>query len=737
MNFIFAGCRSTNQTLQKKFKYNTNYFIGLQKLGENDIAQAEKNFSVAAKKGSGYCSRYSKIELIKLKNQRERIERWQDFIQEYQDEEAFLLAARDLFSCGEFSKIIQFTENLDLKNADNELVSLRLKSMHEKNDSRIKEEIFTWFTERDISSEHLIFFRLFNINEIFADGKTDFSAETEISEDGKGIFSGQNFYSKLINFRILVYRRIYTEAFSIAGQILSYADSYTEKNLSFAEKSENSGEAENPKIPKLVYSDIGKAFLYANRNYLQNAQVLDKAINAAEKSAEKHSELFYLNFYAARLYDTEGEFITRAENRYKSAMKNADALGDNDKFDNALWYFLRLKLKRNTNNGTDAVIENCKIWRNAEYFDDLLDLISNLLLTEGKWNDFYKVYKAIDGFASDYMTARFAYIYARLLQENLASVPYEANSKDSKKHKSEFETEAFRRALNSGGDYYYQILSINQLGLSERETEKQLCKTVLHKKGTEIDTEAEILLSGYAAFGFPEKIYPEFLKLTSNGSNLSMDSMISLSSFLKDCGEKKNEFYPQSLRIASKALKGADRKINRDELKLFFPKDYSSLIEENCEKYQIPHEIMYALVRSESFFDSTIKSSADAAGLTQLMMPTANDVARKLKTSDFDLNNPETNIEFGSFYVSELYGRLNKKWLPALLSYNTGITRIRRWLQQQNRLPMDLFLEIAPYAETREYGRKLLSASCMYAWIYKTGTINETVELLFEMTKKR
>lgn len=733
VNFIFAGCRSTNQTLQKKFKYNTNYFIGLQKLGENDIAQAEKNFSAAAKKGSGYCSRYSKIELIKLKNQRERIERWQTFIQEYPDEEAFLLAARDLFSCGEFSKIIQFTENLDLKSADNELVSLRLKSMHEKNDSRIKEEIFTWFTERDISSEHLNFFRLFNINEIFADGKTDFPAETEISEDGKDIFSGQNFYSQLINFRILVYRRIYAEAFSIAGQILSHA----EKNLSFTEKSENSGGPENLKIPKLVYSDIGKAFLYANRNYLQNAQVLDKAINAAEKSAEKHSELFYLNFYAARLYDTEGEFITRAENRYKSAMKNADALGENDKFDNALWYFLRLKLKRNTNNGTDAVIENCKIWRNAEYFDDLLDLISNLLLTEGKWNDFYKVYKAIDGFASDYMTARFAYIYARLLQENLASVPYEANSKDSKKQKSDFENEAFRRALNSGGDYYYQILSINQLGLSERETEKQLCKTVLHKKGTEIDTEAEILLSGYAAFGFPEKIYPEFLKLTSNGSNLSMDSMISLSSFLKDCGEKKNEFYPQSLRIASKALKGADRKINRDELKLFFPKDYSSLIEENCEKYQIPHEIMYALVRSESFFDSTIKSSADAVGLTQLMLPTANDVARKLKTADFDLNSPETNIEFGSFYVSELYGRLNKKWLPALLSYNTGITRIRRWLQQQNRLPMDLFLEIAPYAETREYGRKLLSASCMYAWIYKTGTINETVELLFEMTKNR
>ena len=33
-------------------------------------------------------------------------------------------------------------------------------------------------------------------------------------------------------------------------------------------------------------------------------------------------------------------------------------------------------------------------------------------------------------------------------------------------------------------------------------------------------------------------------------------------------------------------------------------------------------------------------------------------------------------------------------------------------------MPGDLFLETLPYSETREYGRKLVSASLYYEWLY-------------------
>ena len=180
--------------------------------------------------------------------------------------------------------------------------------------------------------------------------------------------------------------------------------------------------------------------------------------------------------------------------------------------------------------------------------------------------------------------------------------------------------------------------------------------------------------------------------------------------------------------MAAKAVKKSDRNITKEELKLLFPKDYRSLIDEAAQKYDIPEALLYGLIRSESFFDKDVKSFASAVGLTQLMDSTAGDVARKLKIKEFDLRDAETNIEFGAFYLAELLRRLNSSQIQALLSYNTGITRIRRWVAQKKSLPMDLFLEIAPYDETREYGRKLTGASSMYAWLYDDKPIKETVE---------
>lgn len=691
---LSAGCKNANRTLQKKFNFNTNYFLGLRALESGKTTEAEQNFLLCAKKGSGYCARYSEIEFIGMQNRRNRSALWQDFLQKYKDEEALLLASRDFFKSQEFAQVISLTDEINLKEAENELVSLRLKSMAEKNDSRYKNEVYMWFTERDISAEHYNFYRL--NEELFSEEPKNQDSLVQEKNNFSDSFSAR---AKTINFRISVYKKNYKNAFQKAAELLS--------------------DAKNNPLPLLLYSDIGKAFLYGSSDFTDNAKKLDSAIGETSDS----ERLFYLNFYAGLLYDKSGKFPSKSEECLKDSIKST---ADFKKQDNALWYLLRIKLKQSTDSGVNAVIENCKLWHAPHYFDDILDLISNLLLTEGKWNEFSKIYKAIDGYATDYMTSRFAYISGRLLQENLATF------EKSQNEKSVLIQEAFRRALNSGSDYYYRIMAINQLGLSEKEIQNQLCKTVLRKNETETDKEAEILLSGYAAFGFPEKIYPEFVKLSKKNTELSMDSMLSLSEFLKECGEKKEQFYPQSLRIASKAFRVAYRNVSKAELELFFPKNYSSLIVKNCQNHKIPEEILYALVRSESFFDSKIKSSADAIGLTQLMAATASDVAKKLKVGEYNLLHPETNLEFGSFYLAELASRMDGKWLPALLAYNTGITRIRRWLNVQKKLPMDLFLEIAPYEETREYGRKLLSATCMYAWIYKNQSIEKSLKLMLD-----
>ena len=46
-------------------------------------------------------------------------------------------------------------------------------------------------------------------------------------------------------------------------------------------------------------------------------------------------------------------------------------------------------------------------------------------------------------------------------------------------------------------------------------------------------------------------------------------------------------------------------------------------------------------------------------------------------------------------------------------------------LGKKETLPDDIFLELIPIAETREYGRKLISASIMYEWLYNTNNASK------------
>jgi soluble lytic murein transglycosylase len=127
-----------------------------------------------------------------------------------------------------------------------------------------------------------------------------------------------------------------------------------------------------------------------------------------------------------------------------------------------------------------------------------------------------------------------------------------------------------------------------------------------------------------------------------------------------------------------------------------------------------------------------VVSSAGAIGLTQLLPATAQDMAGRIRrrggpdyTQGPDLRNPEVNIHIGAVYFAWLMERMEQPLL-AILAYNGGINRIRRWHTADRRagslpaggLPLDLFMETIEYRETREYGRKILTAAAVYESLY-------------------
>jgi soluble lytic murein transglycosylase len=101
----------------------------------------------------------------------------------------------------------------------------------------------------------------------------------------------------------------------------------------------------------------------------------------------------------------------------------------------------------------------------------------------------------------------------------------------------------------------------------------------------------------------------------------------------------------------------------------------------------------------------------------QLMPETAEEVAKQLKMDGYDLTDPADNLRIGSRYL----GRLSRKLASlskALMAYNAGPTRMRRYDREYNRPPAELLLESLPLDETRHYVRKVLVSTILYSTLY-------------------
>lgn len=693
---LFAGCllgSLAGCSKSQKIDYDAEYFIGLQKKAEGKENEARIKFAYCAKNGSEYCARKSAEELTTLGDIQEKNNACKELLKKYDDSDAKLIAVRQFYSSGETGSILLATENLDFENDSNELIKYRMLVLADKQVSTLESEVYKWFTARSLSEEHYTFFR--DILKDFTKTRLSPLNSLESSEATEPELSPAQF---AIKYRIDIYKRNYLAASEKAPALLAYFDNNTLA------------------ISTQLVSDIGKSLLYGSSDYAKNANLL---CEYAQKYAATDSA-FYFWFYAGRLYDKAGLYGKQAITCFESAISATQNQGSsssaNLKKDNAIWYLLKALMNQSVDSTTTSIGKYARQWTDPEYFDDFFENLSQILLINGKWKAFKTILDQIDGYASDEIVAQYSYIYGRLIQEGFVKAEVDEQKK------------AFHRALSSGSSMYYKIMAAYRLNLAGKDLVSALeapssLKTREETGNYKADENLENLLKGYASYGFPEKIYPEWLK--NYKTSISTDTSLYLADYLHRCGTDENQFHQQSIRIANRAAILSERPLTKEELSLAYPKYFSNFIDIYCKKYDINTSTIYALVRSESFFDANIISSAGAIGLTQLMEFTGNDIARKLKRQDYSLTDPETNIEFGTFYLAELVRRCDGSYLNALLSYNAGITRVRRWLSSsinefgsKNKMNGDLFVETVPYEETRGYGKKLVSATVMYAWLY-------------------
>ena len=692
---ICTSCNAGNP-LQKEFGADSEYFLGLTQLKNGQENEARSKFLHCIKKGSPQCVRKCYEVLCTFGTVQERNQAALNYAAKYNDSDALFAAVNQLKMAGELTKIIELTKNCNLKEENNEIIRLRMEALAQRQVASLESEVFEWFMSRQISQEHYLFYRDTYNHPVFSDETED---DLQTSEAN---YTPEQF---ALNYRIELYKRDYSYTFPLANQLLKYFDDGT-------------------LIPnEQLASDIGKACLYGSTDFAKNAALFNQL---AEKYAGTPLE-YYFWFYTGRLYDKAAVYFTQSKISFEAAAAAAQTPAQKD---NALWYLLSSSLNFSIETITEDIYTYSHQWNDPEYFEDFFESLISGLLASGKWNTFGEIYKALDGYATDFTVSQYAYLYGRLLQEHLATGTTE-------------DTEiAFRRALKSGISPYYKVLAAYQLHLAGTELESVLSapSPYIRPQKPAPDVDIEKLLKGYAYFGFPELIYPAWQKFYKNG--ISDETTFFLASFLNRCSTGTDDYLQQSLRMVSKAASERTLPFSKDQLKMLYPQNYSQFIEEYSSRYEVEPSIIYAMVRSESFFDPDIQSIAGAIGLTQLMEFTGSDIARKLKVQNYDLTDPQINLQFGIYYLSELIRRCEGSMLNGFFSYNAGITRVRRWGQtsmisfgKKSRMPIDLFLETVPYAETREYGRKLAGAAVMYEWLYSENSDKNFIGIIEKMIR--
>jgi hypothetical protein len=152
---------------------------------------------------------------------------------------------------------------------------------------------------------------------------------------------------------------------------------------------------------------------------------------------------------------------------------------------------------------------------------------------------------------------------------------------------------------------------------------------------------------------------------------------------------------------------------------LAYPRAFASLMDAAAQEFGLHRSVVYAIGRSESGFNPRVESHANAIGLLQLIVPTAQEMAKPLglQGDAQSLRQPAVNVRLGARYLRKLLDRFEREAQMAA-GYNAGGGAVGRWRKVRGDWPLDLFVEAVPFRETRDYAKRVLSAIAVYRNLY-------------------
>lgn len=180
------------------------------------------------------------------------------------------------------------------------------------------------------------------------------------------------------------------------------------------------------------------------------------------------------------------------------------------------------------------------------------------------------------------------------------------------------------------------------------------------------------------------------------------------------------------------ALDLAQRRIEKwgleEELvKMIFPVKFLDVVKKESASQQTDPLIALSLMKQESGYFERAVSNANAIGLMQLLVPTAQTLAKKMNEpspNKDDLFDPSKNVRLGIRYLTDLNLQFNNDVTLVLSAYNAGPERAVKWKKRWPNVKKDEFVELIPFPETRKYVKLILRNYSYYEFLIDNKSPN-------------
>ncbi|KAB0652360.1 lytic transglycosylase domain-containing protein [Acinetobacter bohemicus] len=172
-----------------------------------------------------------------------------------------------------------------------------------------------------------------------------------------------------------------------------------------------------------------------------------------------------------------------------------------------------------------------------------------------------------------------------------------------------------------------------------------------------------------------------------------------------------------------RAIYAADRTENKHNYAYRYAMPHQSYVVSHSRNAGIDPAWAYGLMRQESRFVSHARSHVGAGGLMQIMPDTAKLVARQMGEAynPAALTDMNTNIRYGTFYLSMIQSQLSNSPVLATAGYNAGPNRARRWQPDVQPIAADQYTETIPLIETRDYVKHVMTNATHYGVLLGQG----------------